>query len=457
MISPDITGNPAPIDKDAMSGTGEKADSVPFLPSLLSLISSPNPVNTIEAQDEIVNSWQKTEDRLAEDRRQTLASECLSSVFCIERIISLISSQGETTFSEKPGSLSLNSYSSANDKPVGKSCDSTDIQTPISMIKKEIVEFSSLNIAQHYHSEEKESTYTPAETTGILPAEFPARDAEVTNPSSLHQFTPSPVRISAPMEKDLASHPFKDMSISGQEVKGPNVDDKTVLSLDGDRESVIEEVNRDLTGSNVSKKNGETVLLDPLKAFKDGFEDEFKITMVEVSTDHRNKNGAHQQEDVPDSSAPRQLDLPSNIVSSDNTKPPQDKQSLEFSKAMTAHLDMEHSHDPDLSTIKVTVQHDRLGELDIKLVLNKGVINGQIKTPEVTTADLIVRNIPEIINSLIKDGLNVGNLFVSLRNSRSGRDNFDYGNSGDSGEISRRQAGNLCPIPSGQGYIDIFV
>lgn len=443
MIGPAIAGNTAPIDKDVMSGTDEQA-SAPFLPSLLSMISSLNPINTLGVQqDEIVSPssgiFQSPSD-------------------LIDRIIFRAPIQGETTFSKELRSLSLNSDSSANDKPSGKSGASIDIKNPISMNEKKTFEFSSLNIVQPYHSKEKESPYTLSETTVFLPAEFSA-NTDVANPSSLHQFIPSPMRTAAQIGKDLVSLPIKDTSVSRQEVKGLNVDDKAVLSLDKDRESVIfVEVNRDLTGSNVSKKNGEPVLHDSLKTFKDGFEEEFKITMAEVSNDHRNKNGLHQQKDVPDSSFQmRQIDLPPHSASADNTTLPQDKQSPAFSKTIVAHLDMEHSHDPDLSTIKVTVQHDRLGELDIKLILNKGVINGQIKTPEVTTADLIVRNIPEIINSLIKDGLNVGNLFVSLRNSRSGRDNFDFGNSGDGGEISRRQASNLCLMPYSSGYIDIFV
>ncbi|MFN3480476.1 MAG: hypothetical protein ACK415_08825, partial [Thermodesulfovibrionales bacterium] len=396
MISPDITGNPAPIDKDVMSGTDEKAGSVPFLSSLLSMISSLNPINTLGVQqDEIVSPSSGTFQPLPD---------------LIDSIISRAPVQGETTLSKEPNSLSLNSYSSVNEKLLDKSEASTDIQNPISMIKKETVEFSSLNPArggmQPYHFEEKESPH-PLSGTGFLPNEFPVRYAKVANPSPLHQTTPSSMRTTVLMGKDLATLPFKDTTVSRQGVKGLNLDDKTVLSLDEGRESVIfEETNRDLTGFHVIKKNGEPELYYSLKTFKDGFEGEFKITMAEVSTDQRDRDGFHQQKDVPSSLVLRQIDLPSNIVSADDTKPLQDKQSLKFPKAIIAHLDTEHSHAPDLSTIKVTVQHDRLGELDIKLILNKGIINGQIKTPEVTTADLIVRNMPEIINSLIKDGLN---------------------------------------------------
>jgi len=111
--------------------------------------------------------------------------------------------------------------------------------------------------------------------------------------------------------------------------------------------------------------------------------------------------------------------------------------------------------------LRVTVEHDEIGELDIRLVLNKGLINGLIKTPEVSTADLIARNIPGIIDSLIKDGLNIGNLSVTIRdNGSGGREDLNPERS-----YRRKEAIDLNPqkvlsdgeaIP-GDNYINIFV
>jgi hypothetical protein len=112
--------------------------------------------------------------------------------------------------------------------------------------------------------------------------------------------------------------------------------------------------------------------------------------------------------------------------------------------------------------LRVTVEHDEIGELDIRLVLNKGLINGLIKTPEVSTADLIARNIPGIIDSLIKDGLNIGNLSVTIRdNGNGGREDLYPERS-----YRRKEAIDLNPqkvlsdgseaLP-GDNYINIFV
>lgn len=434
MISPNVTVDSAAIDKDVMSGTDEQGSSASFLASLLSLISSLNPINTLGVQDGVETSSSEISQSPTNFVDQSLKG-----------IILPVSIKGETTFSEKPGSL-YNSASSLNYKPLGKSAVFSDIQTPIGMIEKEIAEFSSLNTVQSHNSEEKESLYPLTDATVALPTEFPARKAKIANLQQLHQFTSPPMKTSALMEKDINE--------SKQEEKGSKTDDNFTLPLAGNRDSslIFEEGNRDDSGA--FHVNKESDLYNFFKTLKEGFEGEFKITKTENTTEHINENSAHPKQDVPDSSfVPRQID-PSSTT---DNKPLQDKQSLEPSKVIISHLDIEQSHAPDLSTIKVTVQHDGLGELDIKLILNNGVINGQIKTPEVTTADLIVRSIPEIMNSLIKDGLNVGNFFVSLRNGREGREALDYGSSGDGGDNLGRQTSGFHPISSNPGYINIFV
>lgn len=433
MISPNVTVDSAAIDKDVMSGTDEQGSSASFLASLLSLISSLNPINTLGVQDGVETSSSEISQSPPNFIDQSLKG-----------IILPVSIKGETTFSEKPGSL-YNSASSPNYKPLGKSTVFSDIQTPIGMIEKEIAEFSSLNTLQSHNSEEKESPHPLTDETVALPPEFPVRKAKIANLPQLHQFTSSPMKTSALMEKDINE--------SKQEEKGLMTDDNFTLPLAGNRDSslVFEEGNRDDPGT--FHVNKESDLYKFFKTLKEGFEGEFKITKTEIATEHTNENSAHPKQDVHDSSFVfRQI----NLSSTTDNKPLQDKQSLEPSKVIISHLDIEQSHTPDLSTIKVTVQHDGLGELDIKLILNNGVINGQIKTPEVTTADLIVRSIPEIMNSLIRDGLNVGNFFVSLRNGREGREALDY-RTGDGEDNLGRQTSGLRSISSNPGYINIFV
>ncbi len=105
-------------------------------------------------------------------------------------------------------------------------------------------------------------------------------------------------------------------------------------------------------------------------------------------------------------------------------------------------------------TLEATVEPEGIGELDIKLILDRGVINGYIKTPETVTADLIIRNIPEIINSLIRDGLNIGNLSVSVRDYSRGKE-MVY----EDRDRSDNKSGpsELTAQSYSSGYIDIFI
>lgn len=105
-------------------------------------------------------------------------------------------------------------------------------------------------------------------------------------------------------------------------------------------------------------------------------------------------------------------------------------------------------------TLEATVEPEGIGELDIKLILDRGVINGYIKTPETVTADLIIRNIPEIINSLIRDGLNIGNLSVSVRDYSRGKEMVYE----DRDRSDNKSGPNELTAQSySSGYIDIFI
>lgn len=441
MIGPNITGNPA-IDKDPISGTDEQGSSASFLASLLSLISLMNPVNT---SDEITSfSGISSSSAVLIDHSEKSTMKTFSI-------------HGEIPFSKQPEGLSFGLDSTDDDKPF---CNPAAVEAfqniSTTTVEEEITGISSINIVP-YPSEGKKSPNVPAE----LPRNNAEIAATIVKGIKTNQFE-GDLTQNINKEKDAIDLSFKniDMSASRQGLKGSEIiDDKTLLNsqVDSDSPSVtsIKGDKEDSTVSHVSESASH--LYNSLKSFKDDFRVESRI-MRKATTDQSNEAIAHAEKTHDSLYAQRQIDPSSTIVLKANNKPIQDERPLEPSKPVIAHLEMEHSHDLDLSTLKVTVQHDELGELDIKLILNKGIINGQIKTPELTTADLIIRNIPEIINSLIKDGLNVGNLFVSLRNSRSGRDNLDYGsNSGNSGGIFSRQTNDLCLIPSGSGYINIFV
>lgn len=70
------------------------------------------------------------------------------------------------------------------------------------------------------------------------------------------------------------------------------------------------------------------------------------------------------------------------------------------------------------ASIEVSLEPDGLGKIDIELVLDKGVINGQINASETIGKEMMERNLDSIMRVLINEGLQVGSFSVSLHNNR---------------------------------------
>ncbi len=73
----------------------------------------------------------------------------------------------------------------------------------------------------------------------------------------------------------------------------------------------------------------------------------------------------------------------------------------------------------DSTAIEISLEPDGIGKLDIEISLDRGVINAQINASETIGKELIERNLYNILNALIKDGLNIGGFSVSLRDKRN--------------------------------------
>lgn len=142
------------------------------------------------------------------------------------------------------------------------------------------------------------------------------------------------------------------------------------------------------------------------------------------------------------------------IINRENRPEVHNRESIDLTTIKSFPFDLDHHIEPDSSAIRVAVKPEGMGELDIKLVLNRGVINGYINTPETTTADLILRSIPEIINSLIKDGINIGNFSVSLRDSSKRWRQETYEE--NPGVIGRARTINETSSIYLEGYVNIF-
>lgn len=71
------------------------------------------------------------------------------------------------------------------------------------------------------------------------------------------------------------------------------------------------------------------------------------------------------------------------------------------------------------ASLKLSVDTDSAGEIKIDLMLNRGVIHGQIQASDEMGKNLIEKNLSGLLQSLIHEGLHVGNFSVSLRGKQS--------------------------------------
>lgn len=63
----------------------------------------------------------------------------------------------------------------------------------------------------------------------------------------------------------------------------------------------------------------------------------------------------------------------------------------------------------------VSVEHEKLGKLNISLSMEKGMVNVHINTSDGAVREIIQNNIQHIIDSLNKDGVSVGEFSVALK------------------------------------------
>ena len=75
-------------------------------------------------------------------------------------------------------------------------------------------------------------------------------------------------------------------------------------------------------------------------------------------------------------------------------------------------------HSP--SSMEISIEPDGLGKLDIELNLIQDRIHGQITVRDSQGRDLIENNLPQLLSEMVKEGLQVGEFSVSLKNQ--GRD-----------------------------------
>ncbi len=110
----------------------------------------------------------------------------------------------------------------------------------------------------------------------------------------------------------------------------------------------------------------------------------------------------------------------------------------------------------EISSIQVSLNTDEIGSLDIELVMDRGVINGHINATDPLGKELLEKTLYRLIETLTKDGLNIGGFSVSLRDRESGLPDYPK-DGGFSSTIKSSFMQENIPSYVNRGLINIFV
>jgi len=80
---------------------------------------------------------------------------------------------------------------------------------------------------------------------------------------------------------------------------------------------------------------------------------------------------------------------------------------------------------PNESSLKVSIEPDGMGTLDIELTLEKGFVNAHIFASETAGKNFLDNNLANILNNLLREGLNIGKFSITLGDRRN-NSNEDY-------------------------------
>ena len=70
------------------------------------------------------------------------------------------------------------------------------------------------------------------------------------------------------------------------------------------------------------------------------------------------------------------------------------------------------------TSVEVTLAPPGVGKLEIEVALDKGVVNARIVAADSAGREAIARSLPQIVEALARDGMNVGGFTVSLKEKR---------------------------------------
>lgn len=117
-----------------------------------------------------------------------------------------------------------------------------------------------------------------------------------------------------------------------------------------------------------------------------------------------------------------------------------------------------HLSGKDNNSLAVQMDHEGFGKLDIHLSLDKGAVNTQINVQDNAAKTLLENNRHQIMESLMKEGLNVGGFTVGLNQRGAGGFGAEYQR-----PAVRNSEPGARPVPaepihrSAQGLVNIFI
>jgi flagellar hook-length control protein FliK len=111
-------------------------------------------------------------------------------------------------------------------------------------------------------------------------------------------------------------------------------------------------------------------------------------------------------------------------------------------------------------SIEVSVEPDGIGKLEIELNMDKGIINARINASDPIGKEIIERNLNDILNTLVREGIAIGGFSVSLRdNPRPPEEDLpgDRGTKGDLKETKDCGKVQAASVHDENRVVSIFV
>ncbi len=110
------------------------------------------------------------------------------------------------------------------------------------------------------------------------------------------------------------------------------------------------------------------------------------------------------------------------------------------------------------NNLGVTIKHEELGNINIRLTLEKGMVNIHINAPDKAVREMLESNIQSLVNSLEENGVSVGGFSVALQNNGNNSGYAEGNNKGYfSNDLAERENDTVpVKVDKARGLVNIF-